>query len=96
MYKWGLNPWTLGPHNITAKKINIHQAVLYLDRYLFIPILYAKRKPTPICIFHIFVSETLLGDNECPQDFMCEGKHVMLAYKRIDAKIAWPKQQQSN
>nr|XP_022912808.1 protein sprint isoform X2 [Onthophagus taurus] len=38
--------------------------------------------------------ETLLGDNECPQEFMmCEGKHVMLAYKRIDAKIAWPKQQ---
>ncbi|KAI4463063.1 rab gdp/gtp exchange factor [Holotrichia oblita] len=40
--------------------------------------------------------ETLLGDNECPQDFMCEGKHVMLAYKRIDAKIAWPKQQSNN
>ncbi|KAF2902400.1 hypothetical protein ILUMI_03797, partial [Ignelater luminosus] len=40
--------------------------------------------------------ETMLADNECPQDFMNEGKHVMLAYKRIDAKIAWPKQQQSN
>ncbi|XP_017783155.1 PREDICTED: protein sprint [Nicrophorus vespilloides] len=40
--------------------------------------------------------ETMLGDNECPQDFMKEGKHVMLAYKRIDAKIAWPRQQQSN
>lgn len=35
--------------------------------------------------------ETMLGDNECPQDFMNKGKHVMLAYKRIDAKIAWPR-----
>lgn len=35
----------------------------------------------------------MLADNECPQDFMNRGKHVMLAYKRIDAKIAWPKQQ---
>lgn len=41
-----------------------------------------------------FISlETMLADNECPQDFMNNGKHVMLAYKRIDAKIAWPKQQ---
>lgn len=39
----------------------------------------------------IFV-ETMLMDNECPQDFMKEGKHTMLAYKRIDAKIAWPNQ----
>ncbi|KAF5308871.1 hypothetical protein FQR65_LT00571 [Abscondita terminalis] len=37
--------------------------------------------------------ETMLADNECPQDFMNGGKHVMLAYKRIEAKIAWPKQQ---
>lgn len=37
--------------------------------------------------------ETMLGDNECPQDFTSNGKHVMLAYKRIDAKIAWPRQQ---
>lgn len=36
--------------------------------------------------------ETMLLDNECPQDFMKEGKHTMLAYKRIDAKIAWPTQ----
>ncbi|XP_066150243.1 protein sprint [Euwallacea fornicatus] len=36
--------------------------------------------------------ETILMDNECPQDFMKEGKHTMLAYKRIDAKIAWPTQ----
>ncbi|KAL1509626.1 hypothetical protein ABEB36_004335 [Hypothenemus hampei] len=36
--------------------------------------------------------ETMLMDNECPQDFLREGKHTMLAYKRIDAKIAWPNQ----
>uniref|UniRef100_A0A0K8UX27 Protein sprint n=1 Tax=Bactrocera latifrons TaxID=174628 RepID=A0A0K8UX27_BACLA len=36
--------------------------------------------------------ETLLNDAECPQDvrFASKGKHCMLAYKRIDAKIAWP------
>lgn len=48
-------------------------------------------KCTKLTIF--FFAETMLGDNECPQDFMNQGKHVMLAYKRIDAKIAWPKQQ---
>ncbi|XP_014208187.1 protein sprint [Copidosoma floridanum] len=31
--------------------------------------------------------ETLLGDQECPQDML----HCLFAYKRIDAKIAWPK-----
>ncbi|XP_067011563.2 protein sprint [Anabrus simplex] len=39
--------------------------------------------------------ETLLGDGECPQDVKCAvtqvGKHCMFAYKRIDAKIAWPR-----
>ncbi|XP_055904339.1 protein sprint isoform X2 [Eupeodes corollae] len=36
--------------------------------------------------------ETLLTDVECPQDIRlaAKGKHCMLAYKRIDAKIAWP------
>ncbi|XP_034671399.1 protein sprint isoform X6 [Drosophila subobscura] len=36
--------------------------------------------------------ETLLSDAECPQDarLAAKGKHCMLAYKRIDAKIAWP------
>ncbi|XP_017852075.1 protein sprint isoform X2 [Drosophila busckii] len=36
--------------------------------------------------------ETLLTDSECPQDarLAAKGKHCMLAYKRIDAKIAWP------
>ncbi|XP_017086859.2 protein sprint isoform X4 [Drosophila bipectinata] len=36
--------------------------------------------------------ETLLTDAECPQDarLAARGKHCMLAYKRIDAKIAWP------
>lgn len=33
------------------------------------------------------VLETLLGDHECPQEL----SHCLFAYKRIDAKIAWPK-----
>jgi len=40
-------------------------------------------------------TETLLGDGECPQDIKGivaqAGKHCMFAYKRIDAKIAWPR-----
>ncbi|RZC41803.1 sprint, partial [Asbolus verrucosus] len=36
--------------------------------------------------------ETMLMDNECPQDFISGTKHTMLAYKRTDAKIAWPNQ----
>lgn len=32
-------------------------------------------------------SETLLGDQESPQEL----SHCLFAYKRIDAKIAWPK-----
>jgi len=41
---------------------------------------------------NIFYLETLLLDAECPQDarIAAKGKHCMLAYKRIDAKIAWP------
>ncbi|PSN53428.1 hypothetical protein C0J52_05143 [Blattella germanica] len=39
--------------------------------------------------------ETLLADGECPQDIKGTvakaGKHCMFAYKRIDAKIAWPR-----
>lgn len=31
--------------------------------------------------------ETLLGDQECPQEL----SHCLFAFKRIDAKIAWPK-----
>jgi Ras and Rab interactor 2/3 len=36
--------------------------------------------------------ETALLDSECPQDarIAARGKHCILAYKRIDAKIAWP------
>lgn len=45
---------------------------------------------------YFFFLEMMLMDNECPQDFMKEGKHTMLAYKRIDAKIAWPKQDKLN
>lgn len=39
-------------------------------------------------------SESLLADGECPQEarMSSEGKHCVLAYKRIDAKIAWPTQ----
>lgn len=37
--------------------------------------------------------ETLLNDNDCPQEIRLAsaGKHCMIAYKRFDAKIAWPK-----
>ncbi|XP_037073336.1 protein sprint-like [Pollicipes pollicipes] len=38
--------------------------------------------------------ETLVGDLECPQqvkqDLAAKGVHCMLAYKRLEAKIAWP------
>lgn len=36
--------------------------------------------------------ETILHEGECPQDIRlaAKGKHCLLAYKRIDAKIAWP------
>ncbi|XP_028169737.1 protein sprint isoform X7 [Ostrinia furnacalis] len=38
--------------------------------------------------------ETMLNENDCPQDVMSEksGQNFILAYKRIDAKIAWPQQ----
>ncbi|XP_071440940.1 protein sprint, partial [Hetaerina americana] len=39
--------------------------------------------------------ETLLCDLECPQEVRAlvtqQGKHCVFAYKRIDAKIAWPR-----
>ncbi|XP_037088369.1 protein sprint-like [Pollicipes pollicipes] len=39
-------------------------------------------------------NETLLGDQECPQllkqELTASGTHCMLAYKRLEAKIAWP------
>jgi hypothetical protein len=45
-------------------------------------------------MFYMF-AETLLADGECPQDIKGNvaqaGKHCMFAYKRIDAKIAWPR-----
>ncbi|CAK1582869.1 unnamed protein product [Parnassius mnemosyne] len=38
--------------------------------------------------------ETMLNENDCPQEVMSEksGENFILAYKRIDAKIAWPQQ----
>ncbi|XP_061718346.1 protein sprint isoform X4 [Cydia pomonella] len=38
--------------------------------------------------------ETMLNENDCPQEVMAEknGLNFILAYKRIDAKIAWPQQ----
>ncbi|XP_039756778.1 protein sprint isoform X5 [Pararge aegeria] len=38
--------------------------------------------------------ETMLNENDCPQEVMSEksGQNFILAYKRIDAKIAWPQQ----
>ncbi|KAA0199779.1 hypothetical protein HAZT_HAZT001432 [Hyalella azteca] len=38
--------------------------------------------------------ESVLGDNECPQSVRNElshsGHHCIIAFKRTDAKIAWP------
>ncbi|XP_065205271.1 protein sprint isoform X2 [Planococcus citri] len=38
--------------------------------------------------------ETPMNDSDCPQDMKIElakaGKHCIFAYKRLDAKIAWP------
>lgn len=40
------------------------------------------------------VTESLLADNECPHkvksDLTTHGFHCTFAFKRIDAKIAWP------
>nr|XP_049700390.1 protein sprint isoform X7 [Helicoverpa armigera] len=38
--------------------------------------------------------ETMLNENDCPQEVMSEksGQNFTLAYRRIDAKIAWPQQ----
>lgn len=38
--------------------------------------------------------ETMLNENDCPQEVMSEksGQNYTLAYRRIDAKIAWPQQ----
>ncbi|XP_011555386.3 protein sprint isoform X7 [Plutella xylostella] len=38
--------------------------------------------------------ETMLNESDCPQEVMSEksGQNFILAYKRIDAKIAWPQQ----
>lgn len=43
-------------------------------------------------LFSLFPLETLLLDSDCPQEarLAARGKPCMLAYKRIDAKIAWP------
>lgn len=41
-----------------------------------------------------FFLETMLNENDCPQEVMSEksGQNFTLAYRRIDAKIAWPQQ----
>lgn len=49
-----------------------------------------------MCYITLFVSEMMFMDNECPQDIIRTVKHTMLVYKRIDAKIAWPKQDKNN
>lgn len=43
-------------------------------------------------IFFLVIAETLLLESECPQEvrLAARGKPCMLAYKRIEAKIAWP------
>lgn len=42
----------------------------------------------------ILLSEFLLQETDCPQDIKSSttacGNHCLFAYKRIDAKIAWP------
>lgn len=45
-------------------------------------------------IIAFFFTETMLNENDCPQEVMSEksGQNFILAYKRIDAKIAWPQQ----
>lgn len=39
-------------------------------------------------------TEFLLSETDCPQDIKSSttacGSHCLFAYKRIDAKIAWP------
>lgn len=37
-------------------------------------------------------AETLMTDAECPQEsrLAARGQHCLFAYKRIEAKIAWP------
>lgn len=44
------------------------------------------------CIF--LISETMLGDSECPQvikaDLMAAGSNCLFTYKRCDAKFIWP------
>lgn len=40
----------------------------------------------------IHSTETLMTDAECPQEsrLAARGQHCLFAYKRIEAKIAWP------
>ncbi|XP_043189172.1 protein sprint-like isoform X3 [Amphibalanus amphitrite] len=51
--------------------------------------------PTDYGLFKLIDGcETLLGDLDCPQhikqELTARGTHCMLAYKRLEAKIAWP------
>jgi len=43
---------------------------------------------------YFFILEFLLSETDCPQDIKsstsASGSHCLFAYKRIDAKIAWP------
>lgn len=45
-------------------------------------------------MFSLLFTESLLTDNECPHkvksDLINSGSHCTFAFKRIDAKIAWP------
>lgn len=43
-------------------------------------------------------AETPLLDTECPQEsrLAARGQHCLFAYKRVEAKIAWPTQPSSN
>ncbi|XP_073946099.1 src homology 2 domain-containing protein sprint isoform X8 [Choristoneura fumiferana] len=55
----------------------------------------AITNPQDYALFALHDShETMLNENDCPQEVMAEksGQNFILAYKRIDAKIAWPQQ----
>ncbi|GBP31775.1 Protein sprint [Eumeta japonica] len=55
----------------------------------------AITNPQDYALFALYDGhETMLNENDCPQDVLLDksGQNFILAYKRIDAKIAWPQQ----
>lgn len=60
--------------------------------FFFFSKLNSRKHAQNLNFFFINCIETPLLDSECPQEarLAARGKACMLAYKRIDAKIAWP------